>query len=387
MTLATPAKFWTETYSKRSNKTTYDINSICLHYFLGLNGFCLLNQGLGEYTLVHRDGCVVSKVYPRDILEFLKRFAIERNLPLEIRNLLVNSPRCAETAYMNMDIKELDFSDSTELSQDLYFTNAAYRITAGTAEKIPLKEFHGTCVWDTNLVKHNVRILPPMFDITHRKDCDGNDKFDINVLNTDSHFFAYLINSSRIHWRKELEEAWKDGTAPGEEEAYKEQYRYSVDGAMLTEEEKNEQRLNLINKIFTIGYMMHNYKSPSMAWAPFAMDNKIGEEDECNGRSGKSFFFNALKVFKKIVTLDGRNQRLMENPHVFDQVGDNTNLLLADDCGKYFPMERFYDIITNGMSINKKNKDSFSRNTRTAPNYASAPTTYPMSSRHQRQAA
>ena len=236
-----------------------------------------------------------------------------------------------------MDIKELDFSDCTEQSQDLYFMNAAFRITASRTDKIPLKEFHGTCVWDTNLVKHNVSILPPMFDITHRKDCDGQDKFEIKVLNTDSHFFAYLINSSRIHWRKELEEVWKDNTIPGEEEAYKEQYRYSIDGAMLSNEEKHEQQMNLINKIFAIGYMMHNYKSPSMAWAPFAMDNKIGEVDECNGRSGKSFFFNSLKAFKSIVPLDGRNTRLMENPHVFDQVGDDTDIIFADDCSKYFP--------------------------------------------------
>ena len=360
MTLATPAKFWTENYSKRSNKTTYEIDSICLHYFLGLNGFCLLNQGKGEYVMVHREGCVVSRVYPRDMLEFLKKFAIERNLPREIRNLIVNSPKCAEAAYQMMDIKELDFSDCTETSQDLYFKNAAFRITADRADKIPLKEYHGTCVWDSNLVNHNVNILPPMFDIKHRKDCDGKDKFEIKVLNTDSHFFAYLVNSSRIHWRKELEDAWKENTASsGEEEAYKEQYRYSIDGPMLSQEEKHEQQVNLINKIFTIGYMMHNHKSPSMAWAPFAMDNKIGEEDECNGRSGKSFFFNSLKAFKSIVPLDGRNTRLMENPHVFDQVGDDTDILFADDCSKFFPMERFYDIITNGMSINKKNKDSF----------------------------
>ena len=359
MTLAMPAKFWTESYSKRSNKTTYDIDSMCLHYFLSLNGFCLLNQGKGDYVLVHRDGCVVSKVFPRDILEFLKKFAIERNLHRDVRNLIVNSPKCAETAYQMMDIRDLDFSNSTEISQDLYFKNAAFKVTAEKVDKIPLNEYHGTCVWESNLVDHNVTILPPMFNITQRKDCDGCDKFEIEVLNTNSHFFSYLINSSRIHWRKELEDVWKDCDVPGEEEAYKAQYRYSIDGTMLSQEERHEQQLNLVNKIFTIGYMMHNFKSPAMAWAPFAMDNKIGEIDECNGRSGKSFFFNSLKAFKNVVPLDGRNTRLMENPHVFDQVNSDTDILFADDCSKYFPMERFYDIITGGMSINKKNKDSY----------------------------
>ena len=36
-----------------------------------------------------------------------------------------------------MDIKELDFSDCTETSQDLYFKNAAFRITADLPTRFP----------------------------------------------------------------------------------------------------------------------------------------------------------------------------------------------------------------------------------------------------------
>lgn len=81
-----------------------------------------------------REGCVVSRIFPRDILEFLKNFAVERNLPREIRNLIVDSPKCAETAYSMMDIKELDFENCSENSQNLYFKNAAFRITAEAME-------------------------------------------------------------------------------------------------------------------------------------------------------------------------------------------------------------------------------------------------------------
>ena len=35
---------------------------------------------------------------------------------------------------------------------------------------------------------------------------------------------------------------------------------------------------NLLNKIYAIGYNLHRYKSPSRAWAIYAMDNKIGDD-------------------------------------------------------------------------------------------------------------
>lgn len=81
--------------------------------------------------------------------------------------------------------------------------------------------------------------------------------------------------------------------------------------------------------------MLHRYKSPSRAWAPQAMDNKIGEDGECNGRSGKSFMFKALSYFMKTVKLSGRNPKLMDNPHVFDQVNQHTDFILVDDCDRY----------------------------------------------------
>lgn len=105
--------------------------------------------------------------------------------------------------------------------------------------------------------------------------------------------------------------------------------------------------------------MLHHYKSPSRAWAPMAMDNKIGEDNECNGRSGKSFFFKTLSLLQKTVKLSGRNPKLMDNPHVFDQVTQHTQMLLLDDCDRYLNTSLFYDNITSDMTVNPKNNQSF----------------------------
>ena len=101
-----------------------------------------------------------------------------------------------------------------------------------------------------------------------------------------------------------------------------------------------------MNQIFAVGYNLHRYKSPSRAWAVYAMDNKIGEEGQCNGRSGKSFFLTSLKQFLRTVVLSGRNPKLMDNNHVFEQVNQHTDFIIVDDCHRYLDTGLFYDSIT-----------------------------------------
>lgn len=192
-----------------------------------------------------------------------------------------------------------------------------------------------------------------MFEIKRKVDEDGTRHEDIIINNMKSKFFAYLVNTSRIYWRKELEYNFENKPLE-EKRVYYEKNKFRIDGDGLTDDEIEEQKMCLINKIFTIGYMMHRYKNPSRAWAPMALDNKIGELGECNGRSGKSFFFKTLSLFMKTIKLSGRNPKLMDNPHVFDQVDKHTQMLLIDDCDRYLNTSLFYDNITSDMTVNPK---------------------------------
>ena len=201
--------------------------------------------------------------------------------------------------------------------------------------------------------------MDPFFTITQEPNTDGDDNFDIDInIDHGSCFFQYVINSSRVHWRDELEYHW--GDAPRADiEAYQAKHKFDIAGPRLSAEQIQEQKQNLINKIFSIGYILHRFKSPSRAWSPYAMDNKIGENGECNGRSGKSFLFRAFRFLMNTETLSGRNPKLLENNHVFERVDQYTDFVLVDDCDRHLPMSQFYDITTSGMTINPKNNKSF----------------------------
>lgn len=358
LALAMPAQFWTQTVNARTGRTAVDIDSECLHYFLALNGFYALHDEDSDTARhIRITGSVVSRVRGRDISLFLRSFARERFLPRDIRNLLLNSQRLSEASLERMQEIRLDFCNYTPSSQFLFFPNDTWEVTAGGIRVVPGRA-SGRYVWDSNVIAHRTTVLPPMFRCTVEEDAEGRLRQDIELLPHESNLLRYLVNTSRTHWREELEYRWEN-EGWDVAEAYRREHRFDIAGPCLPPEAVEEQKRNLMAKLFAIGYNLHQYKSPSRAWGLYAMDDKIGAEGECNGRSGKSFLFNAFTHFMRTVKLSGRNPRLMDNPHVFDQIDRHTDFVLVDDCDRYLNVGQFYDSITGGMTVNPKNNRSF----------------------------
>ena len=361
MTLAMPAKFWTSKPNSKGTGFTHDIDTECLHYFLGLNGFCTLHdENSATVRYIRVEGNVVRSVTPKDIAEFLRRWGKERALPREIRNLILNSQRLSTSSLDRLQEVDLDFTDYTASKQIFFFPNSCLEITgSGIIEHKGTSSALANYVWEENVIKYPYKKLDDFFKITLGRDDEGNMTYDIKLHDVErSPFFCFLINTSRVHWRKELEDNL-EFLEVKDREQYKAEHKFDIAGPGLEQQEIKEQMQNLINKIFVVGYMMHRYKSPSRPWAPMAMDNKIGEDNQCNGRSGKSFMFKALSYFRKTVKLSGRNVELTKNPHWLDQVNKHTDMLIVDDCDRYLQLGPFYDIITSDMTINPKNNQSF----------------------------
>lgn len=116
--------------------------------------------------------------------------------------------------------------------------------------------------------------------------------------------------------------------------------------------------------------MLHRYKSESRAWAPFLMDNVIGENDQCNGRSGKSFMLRALSHFTNWLKISGRNPKILENQFCFEQISKATDIVVVDDCDEYLPFRQFYDNITSEITINTKNVSAYNLPYADAPKFA-----------------
>lgn len=368
--LALPAKFWTQAWNEKKKNYSYEIDSECLAYFLKLYGFYTLKDENSDATrFIRIDGSVVKKVKPKTVKSFLRQWMVDTGRVRDLRNLIRNSARVSDSAFEDLEEIELDFTNYTSDSQFFFFKNSCYEVKGDDIKEYTQGEQSGRYVWEDNVLPHRIKLLPDMFTIKRHKDMDGENVFDIHINNVPSNIFGYIINSSRIHWRKELEYNFEDKSYD-ESIAYRHTHKFCIDGEGLSKEEVQEQKQNLIAKLFTIGYMLHRYKSPSKAWAPQAMDNKIGEEGECNGRSGKSFIFKALAKLNRTVVLSGRNPKLMDNQHLFEQVDQYTDTILVDDCNQYLSTDQFYDMITGDLSVNPKNNRQFTLPFETSPKFA-----------------
>ena len=345
--LAMPVKFWQERYSKRTGETTYHLDTNCLLNFLQLNGFFTLKDDHAKDTRFIRIlGNVVKEVKLTDITNFVKCWADQRGLQREVRNLIIDTSKISPRSLAFLKERELDFTSATADTQ-LFFIDRGVIKVDGSG----IYEEHqsDSLVWERDVIKHPFRKLDDMFDIAQGED----GQFDIEVKSVASHVFGYLINSSRLYWQKETD-----------------LQKFVIDSTELSAKEIADQKQCLVNKIFTIGYMLHRYKSPSRAWAPQAMDNRIDDSGECNGRSGKSFMFKFLSLFLNTVKLSGRNPKLMENPHVFGSVTEDTDLVLVDDCDRTIRANMFYDNITGDMNVNPKNIQSYSIPFERSPKFA-----------------
>lgn len=105
----------------------------------------------------------------------------------------------------------------------------------------------------------------------------------------------------------------------------------------------------------TIGFMMHGYKNLSYCPAVILNDEVMSENPE--GGTGKGIFMNALSQMKKLVVIDGKAFNF-EKSFPYQTVSADTQILCFDDVKKQFDFERLFSVITEGLTLEKKNKDA-----------------------------
>jgi hypothetical protein len=97
--------------------------------------------------------------------------------------------------------------------------------------------------------------------------------------------------------------------------------------------------------------------------------------DNPEGGTGKGLLMNALSKMKKLVVIDGKSFAF-ERSFAYQLVSADTQILCFDDVRKHFDFERLFSVVTEGLTLEKKNKDAikipFSRSPKIAitTNYA-----------------
>jgi hypothetical protein len=374
--LAMPLKFWNTYLNKDDVK--YYIDNVKLYNFLSLSGFNKF-EAKGEkedYLFIKREHHLITKVTPQNVKEYINQFLETKQAELgnhilhgvsnELRNTVYNSSRVSENSLSNLKTVELDFKNYTQASQLLFFSDKIWEISSGAIITKPLDKTSRS-VWEDNVVDKKIKrkfgydlnlkkvsLVDPLFEI--KKDENGN--YDLDIKNKSCEFLNYLIQTCRIHWKKELEDSFV-GLPQNKKEEYFNENKFNISGPNLTEEEIFEQKQHLINKIYAYGYLMHEYKDKSKAWLVYAMENNGMDESESNGRTGKSIYTESIEIWKKSFIKASRNPQMLDDKHFLDGVTEITKYVLFDDADKYFKFRNLFTHITGNFDVNPKNNKPF----------------------------
>jgi len=105
----------------------------------------------------------------------------------------------------------------------------------------------------------------------------------------------------------------------------------------------------------TIGFLLHGWKNLSYCPATILNDEVISDNPE--GGTGKGLFMNVLSHMKKLVVIDGKSFNF-ERSFAYQLVSADTQILCFDDVKKHFDFERLFSVVTEGLTLEKKNKDA-----------------------------
>jgi len=348
---ALPFQFWTEYWNNK--KMNYNLSNTRLYHFLKYMGFGRYEDpNIKEgFIYIKKEGSVVKVLHPYEIENYVHSFLEDRQMPPDLRDYIYKSNQLGERSLSKLPKVTIDFTRADRHTQYLFFTKKVWKITGTEIKEFKQGEVDNY-VWEDKVIDFNIKKEEgPQFKITK----DAEENFDIEILKKDNPFLNYLINASRVHWRKELEESFEDRPEK-EAEQYFLENQFSIQGERLSEDETYEQKVHLINKIYSIGYLLHTYKDDSRPWCLFVMDNKISETGESHGGSGKSVGFgNMNHILKRRFYIKGRDPKVTQNDFIYHGVTEDTDFILIDDANQYLDFGFFYSEITGSLKVNPKN--------------------------------
>lgn len=107
-----------------------------------------------------------------------------------------------------------------------------------------------------------------------------------------------------------------------------------------------------------LGYLLHRNKEVGEPKAIILYDERMGENNQAHGGTGKTLLSQAIAKCREVEFFDGKEIKAgswFKN----QRIELTTDVLVYDDLNKNVSLENFYTIITSGIEVEKKRKQAF----------------------------
>ena len=187
-------------------------------------------------------------------------------------------------------------------------------------------------------------------DVTHKRDTKNTSflyfrNYAIKTTKKSIDILNYKDIDSLI-WKKQVID--RDITLSDESEGVFKTFIWKVSGEDI-------DRYYTLKSV--IGYLLHSYQNDAKPKAIIFNDEMISE-DIPNGGSGKGLIHKAIGHIKNVVIEDGKRFD-PKAQFAYQKVNKDTQIFLMDDVSRNFNFESLFSIVTEGMTVEKKGKDSF----------------------------
>ena len=298
---------------KNSNKNELVITVTLLIKFLERRGFySYLREDNGDTVIIKESNNVIERVSESYILMYLQKYVDRlpdsyyfdgnKNFGKGYIKRLLNelSIQTFKTVIHNLPIRKVVINKDTRGVCYKYFSNVVVKITADDIELLKYTDLEYK-VWKDNIINH---------------------KFDlVDIYHTAMAYEFHRKVTTTI----------------------------DIDGKEIVDEAR------FLALRSALGYLMHNYKNDTDTRAVVFCEEQI---TDTGGGTGKTLTCKMLEKMGIIMAnINGRNVNF-NNRFLFQNVNTDTNVILFDDTNDKFDFTALYSVITNGLTIEKKNKQA-----------------------------
>lgn len=253
------------------------------------------------YKLISENNNIVDLVTPTEILrntkEYLKDNDEENNFKL-LNNLNSKINNTFTEKFYQTVLKEKNMKIQRDKMDEIfiYFTNGFVKVDKYNITFHDYSELAGN-IWFSNIKKH-----------------------DFNYKNWDE-----VIEKS--DWYK---------------------FIWNIAGQNL---EKHRYLMTLI------GYIIHNHNDAGNMRTVILYDEKSTKR-ESQGRTGKTLFGKSFNFLRNVIVENGKEFN-PESQFRWQRISLDTEIIFLNDVSKNFKLENIFNVISDGIVVEKKNRPSF----------------------------
>ncbi|MCF8349285.1 MAG: DNA primase [Bacteroidales bacterium] len=347
--LTTDEQYWEEIKwedARGVEKKKIQFDYVNLRKFLKNRGYGKLLMANGKYHFIHAHSKIVRNVEAAEIKDYVVEFT-EEVASKDVQNMILRGGKMylGPDSLGNMYKIYPTFEAPRKESQNLYFQGKYWSVNSESIEEKSIINLENS-VWADKIIDFDASLSKPLLKIdqvTEEVIKESPDQFkhflgqfevEFTETGKQSHFLQFIHNTSEFAWRK----------------MYDMKTRQALPDTR-TIDEKFETNMHLMSKLTAIGYLLHDYHNKSIAKMIIAMDGKMSEVGQSNGRSGKSIIGMYIGKLIPQVYIAGKQKNLTEDPFLMEGVTEKTKSVFIDDTRTNIDIEFFYPHLTGQFTV------------------------------------